>query len=186
MVTPCAGRSTTSIRSPAWTVARAGPPAGRRRAGSPRAKRLTQCGSRHLGLEGRARDAAERGLQHQLVADPPLLADHRAVHVDAGRGQVLAEQAARQLPAELLLPPVVVLAGVRVDRLVVAAVVLDVEDLVADQAAVQPGGLRARARAPATGWSTGCLLMPVMPTFLAVLRLRDRQVDREDLPALMT
>jgi hypothetical protein len=54
-------------------------------------------------------ESAERGLQLELVPDPPDLADQRAVHVDARGGQVFAEGAAGQLTAELLLPPVVVL-----------------------------------------------------------------------------
>src|SRR4051794_18417379 len=55
-------------------------------------------------------------------AEPPALADHRAAHVDARDGEVLAEGAGPELAAQLGRPPRDVLARVRVDRLVRAAV----------------------------------------------------------------
>src|SRR4051812_36401537 len=55
-------------------------------------------------------------------AEPPALADQRPAHVDARDREVLAERARPELDAELALPPRGVLARVRVDRLVRAAV----------------------------------------------------------------
>ena len=62
--------------------------------------------------------------------------------VDHGRMTIAITDEHRTLgttAAELLLPPVVVLPRVRVNGLVIAAVVLDVEDLIPDEAGVPPG-----------------------------------------------
>jgi hypothetical protein len=98
----------------------------------------------HPGLERRARDAPERRLQHHGVAYPPLLAHHGAADIHSGRRQVLAEETARQTTIEFTFPPVEVLPGVHVNRLIVAAVTFRIADRVAHQAAVQAGRLRAR------------------------------------------
>src|SRR3954470_9137581 len=55
-------------------------------------------------------------------AEPPALADQRPAHVDALDREVLAERPRTEPDAELALPPRRVLARVRVDRLVGAAV----------------------------------------------------------------
>ena len=84
------------------------------------------------------------------MPDPPALADLGLVDVDARGGEVLAELAVADRPAELVGPGVEVLAREGVDRLVDAAVVLGVGDLVA----LEPEPAR-----PATGPSTGRLSM---------------------------
>ncbi len=71
--------------------------------------------------EGLAGRAGLRDLQ-QGRADPPVLTDHGAVHVQAADPQVLAEQPRRDLAVQLGAPVVGVLLGVGVDRLVEAAV----------------------------------------------------------------
>src|SRR6185503_18513850 len=70
--------------------------------------------------ELRARDPRLGDLEHG-AADPPALADHRARDVEPLRGQVLAEHPGRDLAVELLGPPLLVLAGVRVHGFVRAA-----------------------------------------------------------------
>ena len=85
--------------------------------------------------------------------DPPALADPRLVHVDPGRGQVLAEEAVGQLAAQPLRPAVQVLALERVHRLVVAAVVLAVADEVTDQRRCPARRAWARGRGPRPGRS---------------------------------
>src|SRR5262249_23522568 len=115
------------------------------RAGTVRAaERLHPPRYAHLVLERDTRDAAECGVENQLWTDAPPLADDRAVDVDTLGRQVLAEQPVGEPAAQPRLPPVVVLPRVRVDGLVVAPVVLDVENLVTDQATVQPGHLGSR------------------------------------------
>jgi hypothetical protein len=58
------------------------------------------------------------------------------------RRQVLTEQPVGQRAAQPHLPPVVVLPRIGVHRLLIAAVVPDVEDLLTDQTTVQPDRLR--------------------------------------------
>ena len=107
--------------------------------------------ARHLVLERGTRDAAEGWLEDQPGTDVAPLADDGAVDVDPLGGQILAEQPVGQPAAQPRLPPVLVLPRVRVNGLVVAAVVLDVEDLITDQAAVQPGRLGPRRAQSGSG-----------------------------------
>ena len=79
-------------------------------------------------------------------SEPPDLSDECVGRVDADRGEVLAEAAGRDRPTELALPPLLVLAGVGIDRLLGSTVVLAVPDLVADDAAAQPATLRPGSR----------------------------------------
>ena len=97
----------------------------------------------HEALERRARDPRRGHLEQQpVVADLPALADDGTGDVEPVGVEVLAERAGRQVTAELGRPPRRVLGRVRVDRLVPAAVVPDVDDLVARQTdgAVGRGG----------------------------------------------
>jgi hypothetical protein len=80
-------------------------------------------------LEHRARDAYARDLQ-QGSADAPAVSPARRVEVDALGRQVLAELTGPQLAADDARPDVEVLAGVCVDGLHRATVVLQVGDLV--------------------------------------------------------
>ena len=124
-VTPCSGRCSTTICVAGLDLALLEHPevdAGPAHPGEP----LDPGGgvealAAHPRLEGVARGARLDGLQ-QGAAHPPPLAQHRLVEVDAGGGEVLAEQPRADRPAELLLPPVEVLLRVGVDRLVGAAV----------------------------------------------------------------
>jgi hypothetical protein len=79
--------------------------------------------------------------EHDVVESPDL-SDERVGRVDPDHGEVLAEGAGGQGPTELALPPLLVLAGVGIDRLLGSAVVLGVADLVADDTAAQPTALR--------------------------------------------
>ena len=71
-----------------------------------------------------------RGHLEEDGPDPPALPHLGLVDVDAGGGEVLAELAVAELVAELPGPPVQLLTGEGVDRLVRAAVVPSVGDLV--------------------------------------------------------
>src|SRR5262249_12909654 len=92
--------------------------------------------------EGPARDARRPDLEHAVLADLPAFADEGGGHVDPARGEVLAEHPTSQRAAQVGLPGIQVLASVRVDGLVMAAVVPEVTDSVADPAAAA-GPLRA-------------------------------------------
>ena len=85
---------------------------------------------RPCGAELVARDARRGDLQQDL-AGAPALADQGAADVDAPDGQVVAEGPRSQLAAQLPTPPLVVLGGIGVQRLVVPAVRLGVALLVA-------------------------------------------------------
>ena len=95
----------------------------------------------HPRGEGRAGDPRAGDLEHHLVADRPPVADQGGVDVETERGEVLAERPVGELDAESALPGVQLLAGERVHRLEVAAVVPDVADEVVDQAAAEPAAL---------------------------------------------
>ena len=71
------------------------PPTGTAPARPSRVKRFTHCGSRILRWKVAARLPRARHLDDELVADRPPLADLRAVDIDPGRPQVLAEQPRR-------------------------------------------------------------------------------------------
>src|SRR5690349_2452850 len=80
-------------------------------------------------LEHRAGNADPTDLE-QHRADAPAVPEPRALHVEPDGGEVLAELAGPQRPAELERPDVEVLTGIGVDGLVRAAVVVVVADLV--------------------------------------------------------
>ena len=82
-------------------------------------------GREHLGEPGVLHTDAQLvagrpGLAHleDYVPDPPVLAYHRSPDVDAPSGEIFAEHARGDGAAELGAPPLVVLRGVGVDRLV--------------------------------------------------------------------
>ncbi len=97
----------------------------------------------HPAPERRARDPRGGHRQLDLRSDPPALAHQGIGQVDPRGGQVLPEEAVRQLPVEPCGPPVEVLALVRVHRLVGTAVVPAVAEEVADQPAAQTAPLGA-------------------------------------------
>jgi len=82
-------------------------------------------------------------LQNDLLANPPSFADSRIVDVKTQRGEVLAEETIRKLPAQPALPVVQVLTLKCINRLIIAAVVFAVADEISDESAPQAGGLWA-------------------------------------------
>jgi hypothetical protein len=110
-------------------------------------------------LEGAARDLQRGHFEDQAGADPPALADQRAVGVGALGSEVLAEHPVAQRPPELGLPVIEILPGEGVNGHVGAAVVPHVENLVTGQ----PDHVETLGRAglTMTGPSTGRLSMPV-------------------------
>ncbi len=98
----------------------------------------------HAVPERRARDPRAGHLEHDLGTDRPPVTDQAVVDGEAGRGQILPERPAREGSTELLLPPVELLPGERIDRLPVAAVVPCVTDEVALESAPQASVLGAR------------------------------------------
>jgi len=94
-----------------------------------------EVGAGAVGLRERAQEARIAHPQAELVArrarlanleqraaDGPALADPRRAHVDAARRQVLAEGRRAEVATQALRPPRRVLRGIRVHRLVGAAV----------------------------------------------------------------
>ena len=112
-------------------------------------KRLTQLGWSTQAWNVRQGTRGERTLRigpDAGLADLPARPDHGPGDVDPVGGEVLPEQARWDVATDLLRPPLCVLAGVRVDRLVGATVVLDV-DLDVSRGAEECHGVRA----PSTG-----------------------------------
>src|SRR5215216_5614607 len=95
----------------------AGPAGGRELAREPLAA--------HADAQLEAGDARLGDLE-QGPADPPAPADLGPGDVDAADGQVLAEAARRDLPAQPAAPPLLVLGGIGVQRLVDPAMDLQV------------------------------------------------------------
>ncbi len=85
-------------------------------------------------LEGGAGHPRLADLHHHLTTDLPPLADHRAHQVDPACSQVLSEPSRRDALVQLLRPPLGVLVGIGVDRLVHSPMIDGVQDLVAHDA----------------------------------------------------
>src|SRR6266536_1322800 len=116
----------------------------------------------------------DRHLEDQAVADPPALTDAGAGDVEAGRGHVFAEGAAGQRPIQVGGPGVHVLPGVCVNRLVVAPVMAQVADLVADQPAAADAARAGRTHLDRLGHRA---LVDARDALLVALRARSAQVD---------
>src|SRR5690606_27117269 len=103
----------------------------------------------------------ENGPGCPRVSEHQSRPEDQSVDVQPARGDVLPEDAVTQLPAELALPPVQLLAGEEIDRLAVPAVVPLVTDVVPDDAAAQPTHLRTGR--PDGQRADGILVDPVVP-----------------------
>ena len=108
--------------------------------GTPRSvNRLTQsCSSSQPG-ERPAGDARGRDLEHTGAANLPALADECAVDVEAGGGQVLAEDSVASGRSEVHLPRVEIFAGNGVHRLVRPAMGLRWSPMESPATLTEPG-----------------------------------------------
>ena len=130
----------------------------------------------HVLGEGRARHPRPAHLE-QGLAHAPLLPHLGLVDGEPGGGEVLAERPVAELAAEVLAPPVELLARDGVDRLRLAAVVLAAADVVADHTAAEPTLLGAGVTH--LDPVDGTLADPARPLH-AGHRLRGSCVDGED------